>query len=174
MKVQIRHGTFETNSSSTHAISIAKRDPELKIPEKVVFMLNYYGWEENVYHDTLNKASYLFSAIMQKESWLYTPRQKEEYILSKSKRIEKLQKILLKNNIDYEFVLKHMNGEDDDIYGIDPNDLDEFIDSVLRSEKRLLSYLFSENSFVCTGNDNSDTYMHVGKTKTHYIYEKGN
>jgi hypothetical protein len=69
MKVQIRQGVFETNSSSTHAISVAGYYPEdwnlsYKVPEKVHFGLDQeFGWEFETYEDTDSKAAYLWLII---------------------------------------------------------------------------------------------------------------
>ena len=52
MKRQIRRGTFETNSSSTHAICIAKDDYELK--DHIDFHTGEYGWECKEYGDLDN------------------------------------------------------------------------------------------------------------------------
>ena len=37
MKIQIRRGVFETNSSSVHTITITKNSNNLKIPKKTYF-----------------------------------------------------------------------------------------------------------------------------------------
>jgi hypothetical protein len=41
---QIRKGVFETNSSSTHSICIAK-DDGLTIPKSLHFDFGEFGWE---------------------------------------------------------------------------------------------------------------------------------
>ena len=49
MKRQIRRGVFETNSSSTHAICIAKGDYNLS--KHIDFTIGEFGWENNEYDD---------------------------------------------------------------------------------------------------------------------------
>lgn len=76
--VQLRKGTFETNSSSTHSISfgrtnnlepsVLKTDDEGYIHVK----LGEYGWERNNYRDQESRLSYLvtmLSAIYGYDTW---------------------------------------------------------------------------------------------------------
>ncbi len=56
--IQIRKGTFETNSSSTHSICISK-EPVTKYPKSIHFYLGRYGWEQDTVVDT---ASYLYNS----------------------------------------------------------------------------------------------------------------
>ena len=58
----IRNNTFETNSSSTHAIAIPKKS-NYKIQKHVDFHWGEFGWEYEVYYDTSSKASYLYTMI---------------------------------------------------------------------------------------------------------------
>lgn len=44
MKVQIRQSVFETNSSSTHAISIIKKSNITEYPDTVRFDKGDFGW----------------------------------------------------------------------------------------------------------------------------------
>ena len=54
---QIRKGTFETNSSSTHSLAIPK--DSVKYPKSISFHLGEFGWgwEEE------DPADYLYTAI---------------------------------------------------------------------------------------------------------------
>ena len=61
--INIRHGLFETNSSSTHAICIAKKNDGLVIPQSLDFILNDFGWDEHFYYDVEDKASYFYTAL---------------------------------------------------------------------------------------------------------------
>ena len=56
---QIRKGVFETNSSSTHSICIAK-DAELTIPQSLHFSFGEFGWECDTLYSVSEKASYLY------------------------------------------------------------------------------------------------------------------
>lgn len=67
MKKNIRHAVFETNSSSTHAISLAKSptfDAVIDIiNDKVLIQTREFGWEFDRYTDFETKASYLATFI---------------------------------------------------------------------------------------------------------------
>ena len=65
MKIQIRRGVFETNSSSVHSISIIKDNFKGSLPSQ--FTINCdgeFGWEVKTYDDTESKAAYLYQAIL--------------------------------------------------------------------------------------------------------------
>lgn len=61
----IRHGVFETNSSSTHSLTIKPGNHILKFPEndegKIVIDQGEFGWEVVDYHDAYTKASYCYT-----------------------------------------------------------------------------------------------------------------
>lgn len=60
---QIRKSVFETNSSSTHSISISSHgDIELVTPDdegNINVDIGQFGWEEEIHSDFATKASYL-------------------------------------------------------------------------------------------------------------------
>lgn len=138
---QIRNNVFETNSSSMHSIAISK-EPVAGFPESIYFYLGEYGWEFN----DVSPASYLYTAIM----YMYNGKDRKE-------KLDKLKLILDSYGIKYEFEKpdpdKDMccrNGFIDHA-----EDLDDFINIVLSNEDMLIRLLFG-NSYVFTGNDNSD------------------
>jgi hypothetical protein len=144
--INIRKGLFETNSSSTHAICIGKDNNNLVIPSELTFEVGEFGWENEVYDDVTTLASYLYTALT---SW-YGGKE-------------------LTNHINHIYTLLGHNGceatfiePDVDKWGfadgyIDHSEeLGEFLNKVLSSDKALLRYLFSPDSFIITGNDNDD------------------
>ena len=50
----------------------------------------------------------------------------------------------------------------------------EFVEAVCSDEDRLLRYLFSDKSFIMTGNDNDGTTPHINVDYEHEEYEKWN
>lgn len=164
--LQIRNGVFETNSSSTHSICIGRRNIDWKnsLPKELIFKHEEYGWEEKIYYDTQNKANYLYQAICD--------------IFSKPERnklTDHIAKVLLKYDVFAEFEADRSNEFGLKYGDIDhPYDLIEFIQSVCKSEKKLLRYLFSDESFVMTGNDNTDTSVDFHVDYKHDEYYKGN
>lgn len=149
MKRQIRRNCFETNSSSTHAICIAKKIVNKEdLPTSVSFSHGEFGWEFATYSDTWSKASYLNEALHS----IY--HDKEELEEKKSY----ISEVLERYGVSVEF-----EPDEYDEYGYDSGYIDhgyeteEFIREVLNDEDKLLTYLFG-NSMVITGNDNSDDY----------------
>lgn len=168
MKRQIRQGCFETNSSSTHAICIAKGDYSLQ--NHIDFKFGEFGWELEEHHSLENKASYLITTI-------FSGMKKET-----DKNLEKLKTILDKHNISYsipeaEIKVSNYDNETFEYYYIDgyidhSEDAGDFIDAVLSDEDKLLRYLFGE-SMIITGNDNKYDFANrmydvVGHNETEY------
>ena len=64
---QIRRSLFETNSSSTHAITIANNSEEdfkNNLPKTLELKLGEFGWEFDRYQTIRDRADYLFTAIV--------------------------------------------------------------------------------------------------------------
>lgn len=192
MRRQIRRSVYETNSSSTHAICIAKDGYELK--DHIDFHTGEYGWECNEYGDLDNKASYLITAILSMD--------KE----SADEKLIQLEGILDENEITYTIPELNVNsyeyGKKKHYYydiGYDyidhAGELRPWLDDLLSDSDKLFRYLFGD-SFIVTGNDNDDgfrdrmliaegkeetdweTYTLYGNLKPEFdkyeIYEKGN
>lgn len=192
MRRQIRRSVYETNSSSTHAICIAKDGYELK--DHIDFHTGEYGWECNEYGDLDNKASYLITAILSMD--------KE----SADEKLIQLEGILDENEITYTIPELNVNsyeyGKKKHYYydiGYDyidhAGELRPWLDDLLSDADKLFRYLFGD-SFIVTGNDNDDgfrdrmliaegkeetdwgTYTLYGNLKPEFdkyeIYEKGN
>ena len=192
MRRQIRRSVYETNSSSTHAICIAKDGYELK--DHIDFHTGEYGWECNEYGDLDNKASYLITAILSMD--------KE----SADEKLIQLEGILDENEITYTIPELNVNsyayGKEKHYYydiGYDyidhAGELRSWLDDLLSDSDKLFRYLFGD-SFIVTGNDNDNgfrdrmliaegkeetdwgTYTLYGNLKPEFdkyeIYKKGN
>ena len=73
--------------------------------------------------------------------------------------------------------LQHYNNQyylESDGYVDHASDLDEFIDAMMSNKDSLKRFLFSTDSFVLGGNDNSDGYQDIKVTYPHEEYFKGN
>lgn len=185
MKRQIRRGTFETNSSSTHAICITKSDVnKSSLPNYVEFEHGEFGWEVAEYHGLHSKASYLYQAIC---SCCYGDDDRKENMLNR------ISKVLYEHGITCTF--EPDTSEWGDGYIDHGSETIDFVEAVLNDEDKLLRYLFGD-SFVVTGNDNGDgfrdrmyvnegeevtrwgTYTNYGGLKPEFdnyeIYEKWN
>lgn len=152
METKIRQGVFETNSSSTHSICIAKNQ-KVNLPKSIHFSSGEFGWDYDELRSTHAKASYLFTGCHQCDFNYY---------------FDLVLKFLKKNNIEVTY--------DEKCEGyVDHGDqLLDFILAVTENEDRLLSYLFSELSYILTGNDNSETDISINVDYEHDYYFKGN
>lgn len=139
MTIKIRRGLFETNSSSTHALCIAKTN-DFVIPKELHFRLSSFGWESGFVKTVEDKASYLYTAL---------------YSLNKSNERFKLSKILKKYGVECTFESPE-TPENEYSFVDHPEDLTEFFTLLFDKEILLLRFLFSKKSFIRTGNDNTE------------------
>ena len=142
---KVRNGMFETNSSSTHTIIITDRNCE---PGTLVdFKIGEFAWEIDKLNTIDEKASYLYTLAC--ECYGHDVYQ-DLY--------ERLIKYGVKCECSRPAVFTMYEGENyldngyvDHAYcGLD------FVNAIFHSERRLIRYLFSDESFVVTGNDNCD------------------
>ena len=172
MKKIIRQNVFETNSSSCHAICICtdkKLLEEIKHPKYLYFGIGKHGWEFETLSTPEEKANYLYTGILS----CYKDKSKE--------KIEKLENMLSSFGCTAEFATPkwwEYEGEvylDSDCGYVDHSDeLKEFIDEILDNPTLLYNYLFSDNSYVLKGNDNSEDTPEIYEHYNHYEYYKGN
>lgn len=167
MKI-IRQGTFETNSSSTHAICIKEETPT-DFPEEVYFGLGEFGWENARYDSVSDRACYLHTAI---NNFTYEDKTKYKDIK------DKITNILLKHGIKSRW--KEETKADEWSYIDHYYELASFINKILEDENLLLEYLFNKDTFIQTGNDNdeNETYWKIEEEYSQkegwYFYEKTN
>lgn len=146
---QIREGIFETNSSSTHVLSVtAKHMNELKIPETVYVDEDVeFGWENETYDDVSSKLSYLYILCDYYKNGDQNTKESPNWI-----RICALLEVIGVKNIKYD-------KDEDNKWGgyIDHgNEAYGFLEELLKMPDLLYSFLFSDSSFIETGNDNDD------------------
>lgn len=154
-KIQnIRHGVFETNSSSTHSICIPKKDSsDLIIPSHVELCQGEFGWEWDTLSSHYDKLSYLFTGLKSN---------------SRDDDIDKLVTILEAKGITVDQTSSYKG------YVDHSGDLKEFLDAVMEDENKLLNFLFSPLAFINTGNDNYDESVDICVSYEHDSYYKGN
>lgn len=169
MKKQIRQGVFETNSSSTHSICIAK-NAQLTLPTQLHFEFGEFGWESNTLDSVDEKASYLYTGLMANE------RKKDFENIVKLLRDTGIQ-VTAEDPIYEQYTYEGNNGSSYIKNGgyVDHSDkLKEFLDAVCEDEGKLLRYLFSPLSFIITGNDNDDEDVDINVPYEYDGYYKGN
>lgn len=171
MKTQIRKNVFETNSSSTHSICITQSDSIIKFPDCVYFNTGNFGWEYKILDSVNEKASYLYTAIMcLKKSYYYDNKTDKELESESKDRINFIKNALKKYNVESKFELCSK-----DYYIDHAIEAKEFINAVCSNEERLIKYLFSDKSFILTGNDNDDDCnVDIYVDYEHEEYYKGN
>lgn len=188
MKVQIRQGVFETNSSSTHAISIIKKSNIKEYPDKVIFDKGEFGWDFDIYFSTSDKAAYLWESIIGYYSNNIDKIKECMCVITETLEKYGIKAIFVYDDITmhtrtygddktYTYTCvtcKNAEGDKDDGYIDHTEELGPFIESVVFNEQRLLNYLFDYNSYVSTGNDNSDEKLDCPDFGKSWEYEKGN
>ena len=172
MKVT-RQGVFETNSSSTHSICIAKGNA-LILPEVIHFGMGEFGREERTLRSVGTKASYLFTGLV---------------CNNRMEDFEKIRSILESRGIQVSSEeitfetrqYKNSKGEMvsyqyqiNDGYVDHANEMVDFLNAVCSDEDKLMQYLFSDLSFIRTGNDNNDSDISINVSYPYDRYYKGN
>lgn len=174
MKRQVRHGVFECNSSSTHSICIPTEHEELSIPDRVEFESGCFGWEVDQLTSRSEKIRYLYTCL----SYVEEDKLKEyiQFIVNtlRTHGVEDIYFDELEYGIycydeEIETYLKPKGG-----YVDHGNEAREFVDAVCTDEQRLLNYLFSNKTFILTGNDNDDIDVEINVDYPHEEYYKGN
>lgn len=183
MKVQIRQSVFETNSSSTHAISVASFFPEdwnisYKVPDKVHFSLDReFGWEFETYDDIASKAAYLWLIICD----MHSDAKDLDDLKAVKTHIEKVLTNAGVKEVTFDMgSYKECTWRKDGSMYLDYSgyidhsyDAHEFAKTLLENDEMLLAYLFDSDSCVATGNDNDDAEVFENKDAK-WVYRKGN
>lgn len=162
MKKQIRNNIFETNSSSTHSISIASDAPtgnllDTLIPDEhgnVVLKGNEFGWYVDDFYNAEDKASYLAIYAV---DWSGENKEKHIQVL-KDVIIQQTgcnDVIFLFNTDEYNVVPELYK---DDVTGwayIDHQSVeDRDYDYIFKDPELVRKFIFNKNSYLHTDNDN--------------------
>lgn len=157
MKIQIRKGVFETNSSSIHAINIFRGYNEKNIPESIVVRPGEFGWECDTYYDFESKLSYLYTwclNLMSKDEAEYKITQALNNLGVKEVEFEECSDWYEEGYIDHS----------EELYSKDLN---------IIFENYFGDFIFGDSSYIETGNDNSDIEVYEDGRADFSIY-KGN
>lgn len=152
-----RQGVFETNSSSTHSICVAQ-DLELKLPGSIHFEFGEFGWEHSTLDTISDRASYLYTGM---------------YGNSKQAEFAELVKLIESKGVTV--TMEEVGGSYwENGYVDHAGDLGDFIDTVIENEDTLMNFLFSDLSFIRTGNDNDESDVSINVSYPHSTFYKGN
>lgn len=146
----IRPKTFETNSSSTHSVVIAKSSDTVITPTKgVEIRQGEFGWEWKKYTDMYSKASYIFTALKDKPSLHYKENYPKEYTAH------------VKINDVWEEAVKELG-----LVLVQPSEGDwTYVDhgvehlvkmTELHTVKGMIKFITSSKYVLITGNDNEE------------------
>lgn len=153
MKHNIRRGVFETNSSSVHTIAIGKSD--LEDHQEVWFKVGEFGWEQETYTDVSDKASYLWTAILDSTVRVMSDPAKGEMEAVEDWK-NYISETLSTGGIKSVFYMP----KDNDFYYVDHSyNLKKWLQSLREDSNLLMHFLFSPDSAIYTGNDNG--YMPI-------------
>lgn len=160
MKI-IRKKIFETNSSSTHVLAIV-RQGSYKIPDHLRFDFGEFGWEYEVYYDTKSKGDYLITLIFCAPDDL------------KNKWLGQLSDILTSAHINYSFPEPKSTEYDWDEMGYVDHGYEAFdwVEDLLNDKDKLFRFLFNDESYISTGNDNDSGYYIPGMNLDEDISEE--
>ena len=185
MKI-VRNKVFETNSSSTHSITVPlqKDDNDIQLKGLVVTVpLGEFGWEYGIYNDITSRLSYIYTAICQNYGRGYT-----KYI----HHIEKLLFDKYEMQVIWDMPVFYVE-EDEETYD-DKDETTSYLDNGHIDHgyelKQWLKDLFGDDdlllktilySEIRTSNDNNDNDDGMFSSITQkfvnndeYIYMKGN
>ena len=135
----VRHNTYETNSSSTHSITIDTANyKNVQIPKTMTIPLGEFGWEYTKFNDFLTKASYFWTL------GLYDADVNDRMI-----------RLAADNGLDLEFKRDNDGG-----YSYVDHGTEHYSDWVkknpeLLTDEGLWSFLINESCWIILGNDNS-------------------
>ncbi|NTF16973.1 hypothetical protein G6L37_00840 [Agrobacterium rubi] len=157
MTCQIRASVFETNSSSSHSVTVSQDElaDDLGISKALLrggvirssLREGGYGWEWRRYYQPSAKIAYLVAQL----AGLHAHGMRGKDITGAIRKNPKVDRMLA--------VIEKMTGCQVQVTGADSCPVDH--DSVgvgvdlINDEDKLIRFIFSENSFIETGNDNS-------------------
>jgi hypothetical protein len=148
---QIRQGVFETNSSSTHSVTIYGSDKYVCPKYIPPIEFGEYGWEQNLYTDYTDKLSYVITMLATKndintfEDFLKLKefRWLKEAIESHCGQVLEVRP----QNSDWSS-LGHVDHQSDEV-------LDDFlVPDELEFKVKVLDFVFNEKYAFETDNDN--------------------
>ena len=157
---KIRRSVFETNSSSTHSISLCLQEHFLdwdlfgsKKHKVVDLRPGEFGWEVESYDDWMSKASYCLTwAVMHAGvKWDDTPevadKKVQEYLVKEDSYLHMLKRVL-EDYLDCTVEFRDM------LYGYIDHQSQDVCEDVFKSEETLKQFIFCPKSVLCTDNDN--------------------
>lgn len=156
----IRKCVFETNSSSSHSLTISKGDlvkqpfrPDMMRQGTIDVMVGEYGWEYYRYYTPLEKIRYLLTQIS---------NGKPAELDSEDDRLKQLRRVVMDfTGCELQIV---------DSEGYVDHDSEGVGMELFESDGKLKDFLFSENSYIETSNDNSGAPWRIDTDRGPELY----
>lgn len=146
--IKIRKGVFETNSSSSHSLTIESTSflMDSLIPEQGVVTIEpgEFGWEWKRFNDAETKASYCLTGAL--------------YVADRETALNNLREVIQAQTLCNEVVLIEPSDDwDSPNYGsIDHQSWEDGqFNDLLFDKEELHNFIFNKNSWLFLGNDNS-------------------
>lgn len=140
LNTKIRKSLFETNSSSTHSITIQESGDYTSIKHngKIELFGGEFGWEWVAYRDALIKANYC--AV---------------YAAGNESKTEMLKEVISEHTGAEVEILVQTDNYDKEGYSYIDHQSSDTADDAFASRETLKNFIFGVNSTLYTGNDNS-------------------
>lgn len=140
MNTKIRKSLFETNSSSTHSITIQESGDytSIKHDGKIELVGGEFGWEWETYRDPLTKANYC--AV---------------YATGNESKTEMLKEVISDHTGAEVEISAQKDDYDKGHYSYIDHQSDAIAEDAFASRQSLKNFIFGVNSTLYTGNDNS-------------------
>ena len=147
MKKQIRQGVFETNSSSTHSVTIIEGSHFVPYYEKLNIETGEYGWEIETYTNIEDKLSYALTFALNRVDL-------DLFEMLHSVLEEWMPNTIINyEGLAYEEVENDFNNDCIETGYIDHGSYDEAA-SIFKSKDTLEDFIFGTDSYFETDNDN--------------------
>ena len=155
MKRIVRKNVFETNSSSTHAMSICLEGDIDTVPSHLKVKGDYFGWEHEVISKPERKINYLYTCLIINAYYEFYSNEKmmiRQVADIQNNLYDKLNEL----GCDAEF-----DSAKDDVYRmkhsqIDIDHGDDVSSTYINQALNHLDKFLDHRSLIITGNDNSN------------------
>ena len=146
--IKIRNGCFETNSSSVHAMIVSKEEVT-PINQTIYFNIGRFGWEEAEYYYPDDKASYFYTAACAVRG--HDVKDEIKALLEPYGIKCVFGETVFRKSSYYPDTWYLDNGYVDHDY-----ECADFVNAMMNNPDMLVRFLFNDDSFVHTGNDNNE------------------
>lgn len=145
MKTTVRPQSFETNSSSQHAIVFSKDYDMSRASGICTVEGGEYGWDYNTYTSPSDKLNYLWTAI---NSVYY-----QDALAIEAWKEFLVRELVLPGDVKFKAMSAGYDGWDDNPYIDHADEMEGLLSDMLENPEILRAYAFGEG-YIETGNDN--------------------